>query len=234
MNWHTIRQWLAILALLGLSIAGFWGVDQQWRSVDGLGRGFSTAMQTLYSVLGILAAVALLMKHRWSRPLLYLWAAAIVLTGATAAVVWGEQGWKGAALATAMTLVIAAVVIWLAPLPPAGAAFKRWRWLAAGLFALAVLAVLYLSLSVALRYGPTALSWKKMEGFCAGAREGVNREQLKVLAEQEGYVAAPGSDTKGPYLRIRDPDPTTHYSCEARFKPDGSIERISFSAKSSD
>lgn len=232
MNWQKIRLWLAILALLALSIAGFWGVDQQWRSVDDFGRGFSTAMQTIYSVLGVLAAWALFMKHRWSRPFLYLWAAAIVFTGATAPVVWGEQGWKGAALATAMMLVVAAAVIWLAALPPADAAFKRWRWLAAGLFTLALLAVLYLSLSVALRYGPTALSWKKMEGFCAGVREGVNREQLKTLAEQEGYVAAPGSDTKGPYLRIRDPDPTTHYTCEARFKPDGSIEKISFSAKS--
>src|SRR5579859_2549616 len=198
MRWHTVRLWLAILALLGLSITGFWGVDQQWRSVDDLGRGFSTAVQTVYSVLGVLAAAALLMKNRWSRPLLYLWAATLVLTGATAPVVWGEQGWKGAALATAMMLVVAAAVIWLAPLPPAGAAFRRWRWLAAGLFALALLAVLYLTLSVALRYGPTALSWKKMEGFCADTREGINREQLKALAEEEGYVAAPGSDTKGP------------------------------------
>ena len=109
---------------------------------------------------------------------------------------------------------------------------SRWRWVAAGLFTLAVLAVLYLTLSVTLRYGPTALSWKKMEGFCAGAREDIDREQLKVLAEQEGYVAAPGSDTQGPYLRIHDPDPTSHYSCEARFKPNGSLDRISFSAKS--
>ena len=56
MKWQKVRFWLAILGLLILSVLGFWGLMNEWHWADNLGRRFSTAMQTAYSLLGLAAA----------------------------------------------------------------------------------------------------------------------------------------------------------------------------------
>lgn len=230
MNLQTIRFWLVLLLVLVFSVLGLQGLTNEWRSVTGLGQSLSAATQSAYVLSGAVAILALLSRWRWSRGPLYLWAATMIATGATAPIVWGGAGWSAGLFAAAVTSVIAGLVIWLAPLPAASPAFNRWRWAMAALFCVAIAAVM----SVALRYGPMVLSWKKMESFCAGTRDDITREQLRALAEQEGYTGVPGSDAKGPYLRITNPDSDRQYSCEARFKPDGKIDSINFTAKSGD
>lgn len=230
MNWQRIRMGLAIVGLLALSVSGFWGVDQEWRWATTLGLRISTALQILYSVLGLLAVPTLWLKHRWRRALLYAWALSMVLTGATAPALWAHQGWMPTLFAAAVTAVCAAVVIALAPLPPASEGFKRWR---GAVFVVAILAsalVLYLALG----YTPLVLGGRRMESFCEGLRKDMSHGELKAVVEAEGYRSSDQTDKKGPYLRIDADSSGGHYHCEVRFKPDGSIGYISFTAQAKD
>jgi hypothetical protein len=226
--WQTIRLWLALLGLVALSIMGFWGVDQEWRYATDPATAISASMQTLYAVLGLLAVPFVWKRSRWARALLYLWALALLLTGVTAPVIWAHTGVGPAVFAGAMCAVCAGVVIWLAPLPPAVGPLRKGRWLVAGA---AIAGALVLG-GTLLKVAPVAVHGKKMASFCAGMRDHVTLPELKTLAEQQGYIATPGQDAKGRFLKITSDDAsnTLGYSCEARFKPDGEIASMSFTA----
>lgn len=226
--WATVRLWLALLALLALSIAGFWGVDQEWNHADSPGAKLSVFMQTLYSVLGLVAMLLVWRRSRWARALLYFWALALLFTGATAPVIWAGAGWGPALFAASLCAVCAGFVIWLAPLPPAAGPLRKGRWLVAALAAAGALMLI----ATLLQMAPAVMHGKAMESFCAGMREHVTLPELKAKAEQQGYVATLGQDEQGPFLKITggDPDEKLQYDCTARFKPDGSIESLSFKA----
>lgn len=228
MPWQKIRLWLAMLGLLVLSVLGFWGVQQEWRYADDLGAKFSTCMQTLYALLGLVAMVLVWRRSRWARALLYLWALALVFTGATAPIIWAHTGLWPAVFAASFCAVCAGLVIWFAPLPPVAGPLRKARWLVA---AVVIVGALVLA-SELVRVAPIAMHGKKMEAFCAGMRSDITLPELKTLAEQQGYIAAPGQDAKGAFLKITSDDSSNvlGYSCEARFKPDGSISNISFAA----
>lgn len=112
--WSRARPWLAMLLLLALSVGGFWGLMDQWAADHSPGAVFSNAAQTAYAVLGLVAAFGLFRKARWTRTALSVWAVALIITGASAAMIWGEQGWGAAAGAAGLMVVCAAVVFWLA------------------------------------------------------------------------------------------------------------------------
>ncbi|HEY4127834.1 MAG TPA: hypothetical protein VGN70_07275 [Gammaproteobacteria bacterium] len=228
MPWQKIRLWLAIFGLLTLSISGLWGVDVEWRHAGDLATVFSTFMQTLYSVLGLVAIVFVWKRSRWARALLYAWALALLLTGCTAPIIWAHTGWWPAVFAASFCALCAGLVIWLAPLPPAAGPLRKGRWLVLGAVVLAGLVLA----STLLRVVPVAVHGRKMESFCAGMRDHISLPELKKLSEQEGYIATPGQDAKGAFLKITSDDPsnTLGYSCEARFKPDGEIANMSFTA----
>ena len=228
MSWQKIRLWLAMLGLLALSVGGFWGVDQEWRYADDLGAKFSTFMQTLYALLGLIAIPLLWRRSRWARALLYLWALALLLTGATAPVIWAHTGLWPAVFAASICAVCAGAIIWLAPLPPVVGPMRKARWL---VVALVIAGALVLA-SALVKVAPIAVHGKKMETFCAGMRDHITLPALKMLAEQQGYIATPGKDAKGVFLKITSDDSSNAlgYSCEARFKPDGEIANMSFTA----
>jgi hypothetical protein len=100
-----------------------------------------------------------------------------------------------------------------------------WRNLSIAL-AILIVVVLYMGM----RMGPAVLHGSHMEKFCAGVPEGLDREGLTQMAEQEGYLVTPGHDAKGDLLRIDDDRSGGHYRCEARFKPDGKIDSMNFTA----
>lgn len=104
----------------------------------------------------------------------------------------------------------------------------RTRWLAGAAVALVGVALAVTFLKVA----PEAVHGQKMESFCAGMRSHITLPELKSLAEQQGYVATPGRDAKGSFLKITSDDSSNPlgYFCEARFKPDGTIANMSFTA----
>jgi hypothetical protein len=200
-------------------------LGQEWRSADTYGRQFSSFMQSAYAVLGLLAIVALLWRRAWARFLLWLWAATMLLTAATAPVIWAEAGWKPALLALAVTAVIAAVVLWLAPLLPRAKGAKLW---VSTVVALAGLCALTMAIP-AIQYAPVIAGAKQMEGFCAGLREDLNPKQLADLAATEGYKASDRTDKKGPFVRLDDPANPGKYRCEIRYK-DGKLDSVNFTA----
>jgi len=102
------------------------------------------------------------------------------------------------------------------------------RWLIGGV---AVLAGVALAVGL-VKVAPAAVHGQKMESFCAGVRAHITRPELKALAEQQGYVATPGQDANGAFLKITSDDASNPlgYFCEARFKPDGEIEKMNFTA----
>ena len=228
MLWQKLRMGLAIFGLLALSLGGFWGVDQEWHHAADPAAVFSTFMQTLYAVLGLVAAPFVWKRSRWARALLYFWALALLLTGVTAPVIWAHTGPWPALFAGALCAVCVGAVIWLSPLPPAVGPLRKGRWLVAGATAAGVLVLAGTLLKVA----PVAVHGRKMESFCAGMRSHITSPELQALAEQQGYIATPGQDAKGAFLKISSDDSSNAlgYSCEARFKPDGEIEKMSFTA----
>jgi hypothetical protein len=234
--WRKIRLWLAILGLTALSVSGFWSVEQEWQAAASWAAMFSTAMQIVFSLLGIVAIVPLWRRLPWARGALYLWAFTLVITGATAPVIWGHAGWLQAGAGAAITGACAAIVIWLAPLPAAEGALKRWRWPLFALGVLAVLVALWVTVKaytpVVERLAPLVLHAKQMEGFCTGLPGGIGRGQLTDMAQRQGYVAAPGHDDKGDLLKLTDPLYPGQYYCRARFKPDGTIAEMNFTAGS--
>lgn len=234
--WQKIRLWLAVLGLVALSVSGFWGIANEWAHAGSWGERFSAFTQVIYSTLGLVAIVPLWRRLSWARTTLYLWAFTLAMTGATAPVVWGQGGWLQAGFAAAITGACAVIVIWLAPLPPAEGMLRRWRWPLTGLGVLAVLvgswAMVQAYTPVAERLAPLVLHAKQMEGFCAGLSAGLTRDQLTALAEKQGYVAAPGHDAKGDLLKLTDPLYPEQYYCQARFKPDGTIAEMNFTAGS--
>lgn len=230
--WRYLRIALAVIVLLGLSISGFWGVGQEWKYAASLAEKSSTFMQTAYAVLGLVAVPMLLMQLRGLRPLLYAWAGCLVLTGATAPVIWGGMGWWPGFFAACLMGVVSGLVIWLAPLPQSQRRFRLWRWLLAGLFAVATVVVL----SAVVRMAPGVIHSRKMEAFCEGLPGSLDQKGLTDMVQQQGYIATPGKDEKGAFLKITSDDPagTLSYACEARFKPDGSLASVNFTAGAKD
>jgi hypothetical protein len=114
MNWQKARWVLAVLALLALSATACIGYTDELRSMRSLGQAICAASQLVYCILGVAAAAALIWRPRWSRPLLYPWAAAMTLTGLTAPVAWGDGAWTAGVFGGVVTAAIGALVIWLA------------------------------------------------------------------------------------------------------------------------
>jgi hypothetical protein len=118
----------------------------------------------------------------------------------------------------------------MAPLAPAQGVMKRLRWAVAALAVVSALGVLWVIAPAVPKYAPLVLHAKAMEGFCEGLSAGLNRDQLTALAEKQGYSAAVGHDAKGDLLKLTDTLYPDKYYCEARFKPDGTIAQMNFTA----
>ena len=227
-TWRYLRIALSVIILAGLSVSGFWGVDQEWKYASDFAARFSTFMQTAYAVLGLLAVPVLLLRLRGTRPLLYVWAFCLVLTGATAPIIWAHAGWWTGFFAACMSGVVSGVVILLAPLPQPQQAFLRWRWMLAALFVVAALVVL----SAAVKVAPAVIHGRDMEAFCEGMNKDLDQKGLTTTVQQQGYIATQGSDAKGAFLKITSDEAggSLSYSCQARFKPNGKLDSISFTA----
>lgn len=111
MNWRRVRTVLASLLVLALSLLSVWDLTSRWAGSAGFGQMFSNLVQGAYTVLGLAAIVGLSLKASWTRPVLWAWAVALLLTGATAPMIWGEQGIAACLMAAAVTGAVAAAVI---------------------------------------------------------------------------------------------------------------------------
>ena len=82
------------------------------RSAETAGQRAASATEILYGVLSVAVLLAMAFRRRWVTPLLVAWGGALTVTGALAAVVWGEAEWWAGAIGGAGVLAVVALVVW--------------------------------------------------------------------------------------------------------------------------
>lgn len=114
MRWRMIRTALAALLILAFSLLSVWDLENRWADSAGFGQLFSNWVQSACALLGLAAIAGIFMRARWLRPVLWAWAGTLLLTGATAPMIWGGQGIGACLMAAVITGAIAAAVMALA------------------------------------------------------------------------------------------------------------------------
>jgi len=92
--------------------SGIGGAMDEWRSAETAGQRIASATEVLYGVLSVAVLLAMAFRPRWVTPLLVAWGAALTVTGAMAAVVWGGAAWWAGAVGGAGVLGVVALVLW--------------------------------------------------------------------------------------------------------------------------
>jgi hypothetical protein len=106
-----------ILPLLLLLFTGVMGLRNGWREYHLATTGaqrFTSATEMAFGAVSWVALAALLRKRRQARGLLILWAALVTLTGAVAAVAWGNAGLGAAAVGAVCVAAVCGLTVWLA------------------------------------------------------------------------------------------------------------------------
>lgn len=238
-RWQTLRLWLAVPLVLILALSGLYGLQTEWGAAGGLLQHISALLQTAYALGGLVVAALLIWRIRAARPALYTWAVLVILTHASAPLIWGGTGLWPALFAGSAMVVLVGIVIWIAPLPPLAAGSHRWRWGVVLLFLVASAVVapglLRGLLAFTQQWGPKAMDWKQMESFCTETAPGMSAPKLMTLAQEQGYVAKTGVDAKGQHLIvITTGDPQELYRCEVKLDQDGVITSVNFNVTPQD
>lgn len=110
--WWTVRLWAVVVLLLFCAYGGIVVGLDALRSVSTPGQRIAGASQLVYGISAVAALLALLLRRRWSMPLLLVWGAALTLTGGMAPVVWGEQNALVGLLGAAVVAPIVGLVLW--------------------------------------------------------------------------------------------------------------------------
>jgi peptidoglycan/LPS O-acetylase OafA/YrhL len=108
-----VWRWVAIVLLVALCGSGLNSARDAWPGAATTGQRAQTAAQVIYSVAGLLAAVALAARWAIARRLFRIFAIAAIIAAGLAPVVWGETAWWTGAVAAVAGAVLA-WVIWLA------------------------------------------------------------------------------------------------------------------------
>lgn len=108
-----VWRWVAIVLLVVLCGTGMNSARDAWPAMQSAGQRAQTAAQVIYSLAGLLAAVALAARWPIARRLFRIFAIAIVVAAALAPTVWGGSAWWTGIPAAA----VGALIAWLIWLP---------------------------------------------------------------------------------------------------------------------
>lgn len=109
-----LARTLAGSLLVYTGISGISRFPQEFRDSETLLQRVTEVGVLAYGIAGVVAAIALLLRHRWAVPAAVAWAVAVAYTGSLAPVSFGGTSvWIGVASGILSALVGAAVV-WLA------------------------------------------------------------------------------------------------------------------------
>jgi hypothetical protein len=86
----------------------------EWRNAQTPGQVAAMVTETMYGCCGILASAAIAMRSRWSRPLLFSWAAFVTMTSGLAPRVWGNASLTASIVSAAGGAAICALIVMLA------------------------------------------------------------------------------------------------------------------------
>jgi hypothetical protein len=113
----TARQvagWIGIVLLVTVCLLGVQSAIGQMSDAATTGQWTCTWTQWVYAVAGIVAAAGFVMRRSWHRPVLWIWAVFVAITGGLAPVVWGGSApmvGLAAGLASAATAVVVILLI---------------------------------------------------------------------------------------------------------------------------
>lgn len=108
-----IWRWVAIVLLVALCGSGLNSARDAWPGAATTGQRAQAAAQVVYSVAGLLAAVALAAQWPIARRLFRIFTVAAIIAAGLAPVVWGNTAWWTGAIA-AVAAAVMAWLIWLA------------------------------------------------------------------------------------------------------------------------
>jgi len=107
---------VAILLLFNTGLVGFYNGVTEFAEAHTPLQKSVTAGVFVYGIFGLSAAVALLVRHRWSVPLSAVWAVVVTYVASTAALAYaGEDATIGAAISAGVGAgLIGLFVVWCA------------------------------------------------------------------------------------------------------------------------
>jgi len=110
--WRVVRVGFAAGLVAVCASTGIEGGLDAWRSAETAAQRVASATEILYGVLSVAVLLAMAFRRHWVTPLLVAWGGALTVTGAMAAVVWGEASWGAAAAGAVGVLGVVALVVW--------------------------------------------------------------------------------------------------------------------------
>jgi len=105
---------LAFGVLAGTGLFGVYGAFDEWRGAQTIMQKSVTAAEGVYGILGLIAALGLIQRRKWSVRWAIGWGVAATYAGSVAVTAYGDAPDKVTATlgAFAMCLVVAAIVVW--------------------------------------------------------------------------------------------------------------------------
>jgi membrane-associated phospholipid phosphatase len=110
---RQLAGWIGILLLVTVCLLGVQSAIGQMSDAATTSQWTCTWTQWVYAVAGIVAAAGFVMRRSWHRPVLWIWAVFVTITGGLAPVVWGGSPPMVALVAGLASATIAVVVILL-------------------------------------------------------------------------------------------------------------------------
>ncbi|HEX2780388.1 MAG TPA: hypothetical protein VHM30_12870 [Gemmatimonadaceae bacterium] len=106
-------RWLAIVLLVAMCATGINSALDSLPDARTAGQRMQSAAQIIYSVAGLLAAVALAARWPFARRFFRIFAIATIIAAGLAPVFWGGTAWWTGVLAA----IVGAIIAWLIWLP---------------------------------------------------------------------------------------------------------------------
>ena len=101
-----------VLLLLATAYLGLTGGFALVREAHTGAQKLATGTELLYGLTALLTLVAMASRHRWTLPVLIVWAAAMTATSGLAPVVWGNTSVMVGAESGAAVGVILVLILW--------------------------------------------------------------------------------------------------------------------------
>ena len=108
-----VRTWIALAIIVALGVPSIINTMGEWRSAQTTGQHVTTVVEASFSLIGMLAVIAVIRRASWARPAILAWAALITVTAGLAPYFWGNSSLPAAVVSAVLGGVIAIVMAML-------------------------------------------------------------------------------------------------------------------------
>jgi hypothetical protein len=105
---------LSALVLAGTGVIGLQDAFEEWHGAISAGQKSATVAVGIYGILGVIAAIGLLMRRRWSDPLVIAWAVCVTYAATAGTIFYGgsDANTVGTIFAFLGAGTVASLVVW--------------------------------------------------------------------------------------------------------------------------